>query len=302
MFEGFEEAEVNVGETTIFIRQSGKGPPLLFLHGFPQTHLMWRGVAPILAQRFSTICADLRGYGRSGCPDSEPDHSPYTKRAMAHDMLKVMEKLGFDRFSVVGHDRGGRVAYRMALDYPTRVSALALLDIAPTEDAWKRADSRFALAFWPWSLLAQPAPLPERLLLAAPEAVIDDALGGWGSPSTTFPPQVRAAYIEALRDFAHVHSICEEYRAAAALDRLHDQTDWESGRRILCPLLLLWSGRGPLESWYRDVGGPLALWRNWGDDIRGSAVNAGHFFPEETPEETAALLKSFFDESVMCQK
>jgi haloacetate dehalogenase len=182
---------------------------------------MWRGVAPRLARDFTVVCADLRGYGRSGCPASTSDHAPYTKRAMARDMLAVMERLGFERFSVAGHDRGGRVAYRMALDHPGRLDRVAVLDVLPTETVWERADARFALAYWPWSLLAQPEPFPERVLAAAPEAIVDSALGGWGSPAAAFPPEVRAAYVEALRDPAHAHAICEEYRAAASLDRDH---------------------------------------------------------------------------------
>ena len=190
--QDFEAIELQGEETTIFLRRSGSGPAVLLLHGFPQTHLMWRSVAPLLARRFTVICADLRGYGRSGCPASAPDHAPYAKRAMARDMVSVMEKLGFQRFSVVGHDRGGRAAYRLALDHPERVERLALLDILSTADTWERADKRLATAFWPWSLLAQPEPLPERLVSAAPDAVVDDALGGWGSPANAFGSEVRA--------------------------------------------------------------------------------------------------------------
>ena len=187
--DDFAAAVIETGETTIFVRRRGTGPPLLLLHGFPQTHLMWRDVAPRLALRFTVVCADLRGYGRSGCPVSAPDHAPYAKRAMAADMVRVMERLGFPRFSVAGHDRGGRVAYRMALDHPDRIDRLAVLDVLPTETVWERADARFALGFWPWSLLAQPEPLPERILAAAGAAIVDDALGGWGSPAAVFPPE-----------------------------------------------------------------------------------------------------------------
>jgi len=243
MLDDFDTAEVQTGETTIFVRRSGSGPPLLLLHGFPQTHLMWRSAAPILARHFTVICADLRGYGRSGCPRSGAGHAPYSKRAMGRDMVAVMERLGFPRFSVAGHDRGGRVAYRLALDYQERVHRSAVLDVIPTEEAWARADARFALAFWPWSLLAQPEPLPERILAAAPEAIVDDALGAWGSPPTVFSAEARAAYVEALRDPARVHAICEEYRAAATCDREHDQADRRAGRRIASPVLALWSGR-----------------------------------------------------------
>ncbi len=294
MLNDFEAAEVQTGETSIFIRRSGSGPPLLLLHGFPQTHLMWRDVAPLLARRFTVVCADLRGYGRSGCPASTPDHAPYAKRAMAHDMVVVMERLGFRRFAVAGHDRGGRVAYRLALDHPERVERLAVLDIVPTATVWERADARLALAYWPWSLLAQPAPLPERLIAAAPEAVIDDALGGWGSPAAVFGPEIRAAYVEALRDPAHVHAICEEYRAAATLDRAHDQADRTKGRRIACPVLALWSAAGAFDDWYADAGGPLSLWRDWADDVQGSPLPGGHFFPEEIPDKTAEALIRFF--------
>ena len=294
MLEGFEAVEVQTAETSIFVRRSGSGSPILLLHGFPQTHLMWRGVAPLLARRFTVICADLRGYGRSGCPASAPDHAPYAKRAMARDMASVMERLGFQRFSVAGHDRGGRVAYRLALDHPRRVDRIAVLDILPTGEVWERADARFALAFWPWSLLAQPEPLPERLVASAPEAVVDDALSGWGSSTAAFGPEVRAAYVEALRDPAHVHAICEEYRAAASRDREHDEADRRRGRRIACPVLALWSGRGALNTWYAEAGGPLALWRAWADDVQGGPLDAGHFFPEEIPDETANALARFF--------
>jgi len=294
MLEGFAAAEVPTGETTIFTRSSGSGPPLLLLHGFPQTHAMWRGVAPRLAHSFTVVCADLRGYGQSGCPVSTPDHAPYAKRAMARDMVTIMERLGFPRFSVAGHDRGGRVAYRMALDHPARVDRLAVLDVVPTETVWDRADARFALGFWPWSLLAQPEPLPERILAAAPEAIVDDALGGWGSPSAAFPPEVRAAYVQALREPAHAHAICEEYRAAATVDREHDRTDRARGRRIVCPLLALWSARGALDTWYVEESGPIALWRAWCDEVQGRPLDAGHFFPEEIPAETAEALNRFF--------
>jgi haloacetate dehalogenase len=302
MLDRFTSAEVETGETSIFMRWSGSGSPLLLLHGFPETHLMWREVAPLLAQRFTVVCADLRGYGRSGCPPSAPDHAPYAKRAMARDMVAVMEQLGFARFSVAGHDRGGRVAYRLALDHPHRVERLAVLDVLPTGTVWERADARFALDYWPWSLLAQPEPFPERLLAAAPEAVVEEALAGWGTPSTVFSPALRAAYVEALRDPAHVHAICEEYRAAATLDRVRDDADRTNGRRITCPLLALWSGRGALSSWYTDAGGPLALWRTWGENVQGRALDAGHFFPEEIPQETAEALERFFLTTSSCEQ
>jgi haloacetate dehalogenase len=299
MMDDFTTSEIQTGETGIFARSYGSGPPILLLHGFPQTHLMWRSVAPLLARNFTVVCADRRGYGRSGCPPSAPDHAPYAKRAMAQDMVRVMDQIGYPRFSVAGHDRGDRVAYRMALDHPDRVDRLAVLDILSTETVWELADARFALAFWPCSLLAQPEPLPERVLTASPEAIVDDTLGGWGSPSTAFPPEVRAAYVHSLRDPSHAHAICEEYRAAATIDREHDKADRASARRIVCPLLVLWSAQGALDSWYVEESGPIALWRAWGDDVRGHALGAGHFFPEEVPEQTAGALNSFFGAAVM---
>jgi haloacetate dehalogenase len=286
--------EVRTADGSIFLRSAGVGAPLLLLHGFPQTHLMWRSVAPLLTDRFTVVCADLRGYGRSGCPLSTSDHTPYSKRAMAHELVDVMRQLGWSRFSVAGHDRGGRVAYRMALDHPDEVVRLAVLDVLPTAEVWERADARLASAFWPWSLLAQPEPFPERLLLAAPDAIIDNALDEWGSPGSTFEADIRAAYLDALRDASHVHAICEEYRAAATCDREHDAADRRAGRRIRCPVLALWGGRGGLDTWYADAGGPLAIWRMWADHVEGGPIDGGHFFPEELPNQTATALAGFF--------
>ena len=280
---------------TINVRWGGSGPGLLLLHGFPQTLHMWRDIAPLLAAEFTVVCADLRGYGNSSCPPSAPDHEPYSKRAMAQDMVSVMEQLGFDRFAVAGHDRGARVAYRAALNHPERVDKLAVLDVVAIDAAWRRADDRLALGFWPWSLLAQAEPLPERLLAGAPDAVLDQVLSTeWGTPADTFDDDARAAYLAPLRDPDHVHAMCEEYRAAATIDREHDAADRDAGRRISCPVLALWSSTGPLSTWYADEGGPLALWRELADDVTGRPVDGGHFFPEEHPQETAAALAAFF--------
>ncbi len=293
-FDEFETVEVLAGETTIFLRRFGSGRPVLLLHGFPQTHLMWRSVAPLLSRSFTVICADLPGYGRSGIPVSRPDHAQASKRAMAAALIAMMEKLGFSRFSVAGHDRGGRVAYRMALDHPDVIERLAVLDVIPIAEAWKRADKRLTIGYWPWSLLAQPEPLPEKLLSAAPEAVISDALSNWGSASEAFGPEIHRAYVEQLRDPARVHAICEEYRAGATIDHEHDLSDQTGGRRIVCPVLVLWSKQGGLNDWYSDAGGPLGLWRDWAHDVRGAALPGGHFFAEEIPQQTADELINFF--------
>jgi len=269
------------------------GLPVLLLHGFPETHLMWHAVAPLLAADLSVICVDLPGYGQSACPPSDDLNARYSKRSMAAALIEVMAELGHDRFAAVGHDRGGRVAYRMALDHPNVVSKLAVLDVIPTGILWDRADARLTLSFWPFSLLAQPEPLPERLIGACPEAVVDDALTNWGSPPNAFSPEVRDAYVRALSDPDHVHAICEEYRAAASVDRDHDREDMNAGRRIVCPLLALWSETGGLNTWYKDEGGPLQIWRSLAADVQGGPVPGGHFFPEENPADLAERLRTF---------
>jgi haloacetate dehalogenase len=254
---------------------------------------MWREVGQLLSADFAVVAADLPGYGQSACPADTDDHASMSKRTMAVTLTEVMRRLGHERFAVVGHDRGGRVAYRAALDNRSIVTAVAVLDIVPTLEVWDRADARLTLSFWPFSLLAQPEPLPERLILAAPDAVVDNALSNWGTPPETFPSALRHAYINALSDPAHVHAICEEYRAAASLDRAHDEADLKAGRQIACPLLALWSGAGSLASWYENDGGPLSLWRRWAAHVHGRPVEGGHFFPEEHPQSTAELIRCF---------
>lgn len=292
--DDFTPAEIHAGETTVFLRWGGAGPPVLLLHGFPETHLMWAGVAPLLARSFTVVCPDLRGYGRSGCPASDPQHAPYSKRAMAQDLLGAMERLGHRRFMLAGHDRGARVAYRLALDHPERVERLAVLDILPTDTTWTRLDERLALSYWPWSMLAQPEPLPERMLSRCAEWVVADALDRWGSDPAAFPVARRVAYAAALRDPSHAHAICEEYRAAAGIDREHDRADRAAGRRIQCPLLALWSATGALATWYGAEGGPLTLWEEWAASVEGHSIAGGHFFPEEAPGPTADALRRFF--------
>lgn len=289
---------VSAGSGSVFVHAGPtSGPALLLLHGFPETALMWRAIAPLLATDFTIIAADLPGYGRSAAPTEADGSTAMSKRAMAARLVEAMRQLGHRRFGIVGHDRGGRVAYRAALDHPDVVTAIAVLDIVPSWEVWDRADARLALSFWPFSLLAQPEPLPERLILAAPEAVVDDALSNWGTPPGTFPAELRRAYADALRDPARVHAICEEYRAAAGLDREHDEADLTAGRRIGCPVLALWSGTGASASWYEDDGGPLGLWGRWATDLQGWPVQGGHFFPEEHPRSTAEQIRRFFSDA-----
>ena len=284
----FETAEIKTGDNTIFIRRYGKGSPLLMVHGFPRTSLMWRHVAPHLASNHTVICVDLRGYGRSGVPASTEDHYPYTKRAMANELVAVMGKLGFAKFDLVGHDRGGRVSYRLALDHPEKVQRLAVFDVIPISEAWGHADAKFAMTYWPWSLLSQKAPVPEKYLLGAPGAVFDNAFG-----QGSFGPEIRSEYMETYRDSDRVHAICEEYRAAATLDIEHDKTDQKESRRITCPMLHLWAVGGPLDTFYEQDGGALGIWRKWADNVHGQAIKGGHFFPEENPMETTELLNKF---------
>ena len=286
MFEGFRTETVDVDGVEIRARMAGSGPPLLLLHGSPQTLLMWHLVAPKLAEDFAVVATDLRGYGDSSKPESAPDHGPYSKRAMAEDQIGVMKHFGFDRFALCGHDRGGRVGYRMALDHPGVVTKLAVLDIIPTWEAFSRADMAFGLGYWHWFFLAQPFDLPERLLAANPE----NALFRGGSEAIA--PEAMEEYVRCLREPETIHATCEDYRAAATLDYGHDAEDREAGRRITCPLLALWGSRGFLEGHY-DV---LAVWREWAEEVQGRAIDSGHYIPEEAPEETLAEVREFFGE------
>ena len=283
MFEGFASAMIETGEAIIRVRYAGSGPPLLLLHGHPQTHVMWHLVAPRLAESFTVVAADLRGYGESSKPPTTPDHEPYSKRAMARDQIAVMRQLGFAAFSVAGHDRGGRVAYRMALDNPERVRKLAVLDIVPTGEHFRRAEMDFALGYWHWFFLAQPAPFPERMIGCAPDTFY---LRG---DRSIFHPEALAAYLRAVHDPATIHAMCEDYRAGATFDFALDEAE-RGTRRITCPLLVLWGGRGALPNWY-DV---LAVWRDWAEDVQGRALDCGHYLAEEAPDETANAFVSFF--------
>jgi len=274
VFEGFEAFDVATSGTTIHGRRGGAGPPVLLLHGIPETHLMWHRVAPRLAERFTVVATDLRGYGQSGTPPSTPDHAPYSMRAIAREQVEVMQGLGYARFGVVGHDRGARCAYRMALDHPEVVTRLAVLDIVPTGDAFRRADMRFSLGFWVWSFLAAPAPVPEQLIAGAPGVIVNHMLDAWSDVPDAFPAEVRAEYVARFSAPATIHAICEEYRAAATLDLQHDEAD-RGRRRITCPTLVLWSQSGAVAHWYE----PLEIWSAWADDVRGGPIAAGHFLP-----------------------
>jgi haloacetate dehalogenase len=286
--KAFEGSQVAVADNTIYVRRYGKGPAILMVHGFPRTSLMWRHLAPQLADNHTVICADLRAYGRSGTPASTDDHIPYSKRAMAKELVDVMTKLGFSTFTLIGHDRGGRVSYRMALDHPKNVERVAVFDVIPIYEAWRRTDARFAQTYWPWILLSQKQPLPESYLLGAPDAVYHNPFG-----QGSFEAEILEEYVSNYRDPARVHGICEEYRAAATIDVEHDRADKDAARKIECPMLHLWAEGGPLDTFYAKDGGPLGIWRQWAPSAHGQAMKGGHFFPEENPNDTAALIKQF---------
>jgi haloacetate dehalogenase len=284
MFEGFEKQTIDVGAAAIRVRRGGDGPPLLLLHGYPQTHAMWHLVAPRLAQDFTVVATDLRGYGDSTGPPTTDDHEPYSKRAMARDQIAVMERLGFGEFLVAAHDRGARCAYRMALDQPERVRRLALLDIVPTSEAYRRTDMRFALGAWHWFFLPQPYDIPERLLRHEPEVLFHGR-------RELFAPEAFDEYLRCARDPDTLHAFCEDYRAGATFDFELDESD-RGKRRIECPVLVLWGERGPLGANGLDV---LGIWRDWADDVHGRALACGHHLPEEEPDDTYRELYAFFN-------
>ena len=265
MFDDFAMERVKTSGGEIFLRRAGRGPAVLLLHGYPQTHAVWHLVAPALTERFTVVCPDLRGYGASAHPRSDSSHAPYSKRAMVLDLAEVMEALGLARFAVVGHDRGARVAYRLALDHATRVAALCVLDVNPTVDVWNRTRMAEALANFHWQLLAQPEPLPERLIGADPDFFLEWLLRSWAGPGFAFAPDALAAYREAFRDPAVIHATCEDYRAGATVDYVHDAEDKQNGRKISCPVLVLWGEADAVSKHARFID----VWGQWADDVTG---------------------------------
>lgn len=283
MFEGCELERFTLPEATLRVRIGGKGEPLLLLHGHPRTHTTWHRVAPILAEQYTVVCPDLRGFGQSSKPADTPDHAGSSKRAKARDCIALMRQLGFARFGVVGHDRGSYTAFRTAMDHPASISRLAILDGIPIADALARCDARFASAWWHWFFFAQ-AEKPERAILADPEA-------WYGGSPEAMGRESYADFHAAIRDPETVHGMIEDYRAGLGIDRQHDEEDRSVGRKLVCPLLVLWSVRDDLEDLHGDI---LGIWRGWASDVRGRSMDCGHHMAEEAPEELAAELAAFF--------
>lgn len=293
-FDGFEAGDHAVNGTTLFARSGGRpdGPPLLLLHGYPQTHALWHRVAQRLAGDYRLVLPDLRGYGRSAKPPGEADHANYSKRTMAADLLALMRSLGHERFFVAGHDRGGRVAHRLAIDHPEAVRKLCVLDIVPTLTMYERTDMAFAQAYYHWFYLIQPAPLPEKQIGADPAWYLRWTLSGWGSKNLDFiEPEALADYERGFCNAEGIHAACEDYRAAAAIDLDHDRASRAAGRQVQCDLHVLWGERGVVARLFR----PIDDWRAaCSGTVTGRAVAAGHFIPEELPDLTADELAAFF--------
>jgi len=289
-FDGFDARLHRVGEIDIFARTGGRrdGPPVLLLHGFPQTHAMWHRVAQVLAADHFVVLPDLRGYGDSSKPTGEADHANYSKRAMAQDMAMLMTQLGHDRFALVGHDRGGRVAHRLALDHADRVGSLCVIDIAPTLDMYAATDMRFASAYYHWFHLIQPAPLPERMIGGDARFYLHSKLGGWGAAGLGhIEPEALAEYERCFCRPEAIHAACEDYRAAAGIDLAHDRASRAAGQKIACDTLVLWGERGVVHKLFK----PVEIWQaQCAGRVAGAALPGGHFLPEELPDATASAI------------
>ncbi|MER2528576.1 MAG: alpha/beta hydrolase [Candidatus Competibacter denitrificans] len=283
----FNKIQISTKGAAIFMEHGGSGQPLLFLHGYPQTHMMWHQVASQFTSQFRVLCPDLRGYGDSAKPKSTPDHRFYSKRAMAQDMVELMDYFGYREFSVVGHDRGARVAHRLALDYPDRVKKVCIMDIVPTYHMFKHTDQAFATGYYHWFFLIQPNGLPEKLISTNPAYYLMEKLKRWSAPDAQFAPQAVSEYIRCFSNPETIRASCDDYRAAASIDLEHDEASL--GQKIRCPLLVLWGAKGFVHRTY-DV---LAVWRQYAEQVEGQALDCGHFLPEEQPDDVVAALREF---------
>ncbi|TYC16152.1 alpha/beta hydrolase [Actinomadura syzygii] len=287
-FDGFTMERIDVGEVELRVRHGGAGLPLLLLHGHPRTHATWHKVAPVLADEFRVVCPDLRGYGKSSKPQTDADHTPYSKRAMAQDMVNLMRALGHEEFAVAGHDRGSLVAFRTAMDHPEVVTALIPMDGLPVVEHLERCDARFAAEWWHWWFFGQTDKPAERIISADPDA-------WYTATDEHMAPEAWDDFREAIHDPATVHAMLEEYRAGLGIDRRHDEDDRHAGRRVRCPTLVLWSSKDDLEDLYGD---PVRIWENWADDVRGHSIDSGHHMAEEAPEPVADAIRTFLNERI----
>jgi len=291
-FEGFTLQQIETPGARLRVRLGGQGPPLLLLHGNPETHAMWHRVAPQLAEHFSVVAPDLRGYGGSQKFPASRDHAPYAKRAMAQDMVDLMRGLGHEEFLVAAHDRGARVAHRMALDHPQAVRRLCVMDIVPTIEHFERTDMAFAMGYYHWFFLAQPHPGPEDMINRDTAAWFFFQTSREPKARGFFHPEAEADYLAALKNPATVTAICEDYRAAATIDLVHDRESRAAGQKIACPLMVLWGAKGRIGQWYD----PLALWRRYAaGPVEGAAVPTGHYLPEEAPDAVLGHLRPFLE-------
>ncbi len=290
MFQGFSHHSMESQVGVIHTCKGGNGPPLLLLHGHPQTHAMWHLVAPALARHFTVVMMDLRGYGDSARPASDAEHAVYSKRAMALDAMAVMQHYGFERFGVLAHDRGARVAHRLALDHPNAVDRLMLLDIAPTLAMYENTTQAFATAYWHWFFLIQPPPLPEALIASDPIRYIRSVMGKRHAGLAAFAPEALAEYERCAQIAGTAEAICEDYRASATIDLVHDRADMASGRKLTQPLQVLWGEHGAVGQCF-DV---LALWRERATQLSGSSLPCGHYIAEEAPELLIPQALNFF--------
>lgn len=280
LFPNFDRRWIEVNGVKIFTRTSGQGRPLLLLHGHPQTHVIWHQVAQQLAKKHTVVMTDLRGYGDSDKPLGHTDHLNYSKRVMSQDQVAVMQQLGFHEFDVLAHDRGARVAHRMALDYPAAVRRLILLDIAPTLAMYEQTTQQFARSYWHWFFLIQPSPMPERLIQANPEAYVKEVMGRRSSGLTPFDPRALAEYVRCLSLPGAAHGLCEDYRASASIDLLHDQQDLSRGKILQQPLMVLWGEQGVVHQCFET----LNEWRKVAKNVQGHSLPCGHYIAEEAPE------------------
>lgn len=287
LFPGFEQGVVETSGATINYVAAGAGEPMLLLHGYPETLACWHAIAPALAKDYRVVCADLRGYGDSSKPAGLPDHSNYSKRAMALDMVELMATLGHETFHLVGHDRGARVSHRLARDHVARVRTLTVLDISPTLKMFESTNLAFATAYYHWFLMLQPAPLPEQMLAGQVPFNVLGRVGRAEPDLTPYDPQAIAEYVRCFSDPAAIHASCEDYRAAGTIDLEHDRAD--RGRKLDIPVLALWGSRAVVGKMF-DC---LADWREVASNVTGRALDCGHFIPEEAPEETLAEIKAF---------